>query len=812
MTKITVKTSAMHSRLTLLTLILLFFHSAHTRAQDCIAPVIVLTEIDQTTCLGATPNGVVYAAIANVVPGQTFTFQWYAGTTTTIPIAASTTSTLANVASGYYTVKVTNQQTNCSAINTTYVNDRLDFPNASATINCNGANSSAEITIGNPSPGTSYSYQWSTSSTFTPGTLIPGNQNALTGIGPGSYNAIVTNVNSNCKQAIVFTVSSSLVNKTDQVLLNAFDNVICTSVGSGKIDVEVNGAGQQGNSFTWYAGTDPTSTPLPETSNVLSGLNAGLYTFNMNDPQSGCGIMTFGNVNNVPDLPKMNFLFTPQTSCNSAPNGTIIATTLDGEPIVNFIFNFPQSPSPIGTTIGTGSWNNLLEGAYTIATTNAISGCMSTSYVTLPNSPETPVLGNIMVTCPTSVNGLGSAQVTNISPGNLVDYSISWLDNTFNVIGTGSTISSLQTGNYIVRATHLSTDCFASANVSIMDESSLSISLVPADQTSCDPLSPSGGLTVNASGGVSSDYTYEWHDGTDISSPIKSTQISYSGLAAGNYTVIVTNSGCDYVKAGAVSNKITLPVISLTSTNNTSCVGQNGSITAEVQTGSTSDYTFSWWDMALNTLPATGPVISGLGSGAYRVTATSIATKCTSMPGSASIASGTVTPVVGVINVSAAYCGQANGGLEVSSVSPGQTTDYTFAWYQGTDQINGATNANITGLMVGDYSVVATNKNTGCVSEATSQSISCITAIEKTPDSYFQVFPNPTEGEIHLTFSNPESQKTTVSFTDVSGKVRLTLESYGSELNRSCGEMTPGLYIVQLRQGAKLYYRKLIVN
>jgi hypothetical protein len=718
------------------------------------------------------------------------------------------------VASGYYTVKVTNQKTNCSSINSAYVNDRLDFPNASATINCNGANSSAEITISNPSPGASYSYQWSNSNSFTPGTLIPGNQNTLTGIGPGSYNAIVTNVNSNCKQAIVFTVSSSLVNKTDQVSLNAFDNVMCTPVGSGKIDVEVNGAGQQGNSFAWYAGTDPTSTPLTETSNVLSGLNAGLYTFNMNDPQSGCGIMTFGNVNYVPHLPKMNFLFTPQTSCSVvSPNGTITATSLDGEPINNLIFNFPQSPSFIGTTIGMGSWNNLQEGAYTITTTNAISGCVSISYITLPSVAETPTLGNIIVTCPTSVNGLGSAQVTSISPGNLGDYSINWLDNSLNVFGTGSTISNLQTGNYLVQATHLSTGCFASANVSILDESSLSISIVAAAQTSCDVLSPSGSLTVNASGGASSAYTYEWHDGTDITSAVKSTQNTYSGLAAGDYTVVITNSGCHITKSGSVLTNITLPVITkLTATPNTFCIGSNGSMTAEVESGSTSDYEFTWKDVALNPLSETGPVISGLGIGSYSVMATNIGTQCHSTESVASITNASVTPVVGVINISPADCGQANGGLEVSSVSPGQTTDYTFAWYQGTDLINSATNATITGLTIGDYSVVATNTNTGCVSEATSQSISCITAIEKTQDSYLQVFPNPTEGEIHLTFSNPESQKTTVSFTDVSGKVRLTIESYGSELNTNCSEMTAGLYIVQLRQGAKLYYGKLIVN
>jgi hypothetical protein len=235
-------------------------------------------------------------------------------------------------------------------------------------------------------------------------------------------------------------------------------------------------------------------------------------------------------------------------------------------------------------------------------------------------------------------------------------------------------------------------------------------------------------------------------------------------------------------------------------------------MTAEVESGSTSDYEFTWKDVALNPLSETGPVISGLGIGSYSVMATNIGTQCQSTESVASITNASVTPVVGVINISPADCGQANGGLEVSSVSPGQTTDYTFAWYQGTDLINSATNATITGLTIGDYSVVATNTNTGCVSEATSQSISCITAIEKTQDSYLQVFPNPTEGEIHLTFSNPESQKTTVSFTDVSGKVRLTIESYGSELNTNCSEMTAGLYIVQLRQGAKLYYGKLIVN
>ncbi|MBK8846389.1 MAG: hypothetical protein IPO27_07520 [Bacteroidetes bacterium] len=86
--------------------------------------------------------------------------------------------------------------------------------------------------------------------------------------------------------------------------------------------------------------------------------------------------------------------------------------------------------------------------------------------------------------------------------------------------------------------------------------------------------------TVSA---TSSGVTYLWSNG--------STDATQSGLAAGTYTVTVTDqsTGCTATCSATVLDNITNPTVTCAATDNTLCVGSNGTVSA-----TSSGVTYLW--------------------------------------------------------------------------------------------------------------------------------------------------------------------------------------------------------------------------
>ena len=123
-----------------------------------------------------------------------------------------------------------------------------------------------------------------------------------------------------------------------------------------------------------------------------------------------------------------------------------------------------------------------------------------------------------------------------------------------------------------------------------------------------------GQLTANGSGG-SGQYTYAWDNG-------ETTQ-TISNLAAGDYTVVITDSnGCVSAAATEDINEFNNTNIVLDSQTNVTC---NGESTGSAQITITGDapFTYQWIDIATNSTISTDQNPTGLPAGEYIVTATS---------------------------------------------------------------------------------------------------------------------------------------------------------------------------------------------
>ena len=205
-----------------------------------------------------------------------------------------------------------------------------------------------------------------------------------------------------------------------------------------------------------------------------------------------------------------------------------------------------------------------------------------------------------------------------------------------------------------------------------------------------------GSATVTAVGGAGG-YTYSW--GT---TPAQ-TGATATGLAAGTYTVTVTDSGgcsntcnVDLTPPGGPSCMASVGV-------NPGCGLSNGTATVS-PSGGTGPYSYAW-----STSPVqTGITATGLSAGTYTVTVTDN-NNCSTTCNTTLVSPG--GPTCTLVANTQPSCSNLNGG-SVTVTGAGGTSPYSFAWS------NGQSGTTATGMSGGVYTVTVTDVN-NCSSTCT---------------------------------------------------------------------------------------------
>ncbi|MBK7855833.1 MAG: SprB repeat-containing protein [Bacteroidetes bacterium] len=345
------------------------------------------------------------------------------------------------------------------------------------------------------------------------------------------------------------------------------------------------------------------------------------------------------------------------------------------------------------TTATTQTINGLAAGTYTVTVTDQNS-CTNSAFVTLTNSsgPNITLVNTTNVSCNGGNNGAVNISVS----GGLPLYNYLWSNGALT-----QDISNVASGTYTVTVTDALL-CTATLSFTVTQPTAINASVSPV-ATSCG-LS-NGSATANAIGGTGT-FTYLWSNAA--------TTQNINGLAAGTYTVTVTDQNLCTSTANGVVASSTAPSISLVNTTNVSCNGgSNGAINISVANG-TLPYGFLWSN------GATTEDISGVVAGTYTITVTDGAL-CTSsqsftvtQPTAISVA---VTPV-------STTCGLNNGSATANP--SGGTGTFTYLWSTT------ATTQTINNLAAGTYTVTVTDQNlctrtaNGVVASSTAPSISLV--------------------------------------------------------------------------------------
>ncbi|GAA3739079.1 hypothetical protein GCM10022422_23210 [Flavobacterium ginsengisoli] len=577
----------------------------------------------------------------------TYTYNWGGGITTQ-------DRTL--LQAGTYSVTITDSN-GCSQ---TISNIVVGQPSAAlggstvvTNIACNGGNTGA-INL-TPTGGTGpYTFLWNDGVTTT---------EDRTGLTAGTYAVTITDSNS-CQ----VNISNITVGQSSLITANAtVTHIACHGGNTGAINLTPSG-GVGPYTYSWSDGP---------TTEDRTGLIEGTYTVTITDSNLCSRTLSSFTVSQ-PSSPLGGTAIPTNTTCFGGSNGTINLTPTGGQP--PYTFNWVGGASTEDRT-------GLSAGTYAVTITDG-NGCTATVSNIVVGQPTEVIAtsaGQTNILC--YGYATGTATVSATGGTGIGTYTYSWSPTG----GNTATATGLTAGTYIATVTDAN-NCQATHSFTIT-EPLQALTATPSGQTNilCHG-STTGSATVTAAGG-GGDYTYSW-------APSGGTEATATGLAAGTYTVTVTDANDCQTTQEFI---LTEPAAALTTAegtiNNTSCYGGGNGTATVIASGGTGSgtYSYSW-----NTTPVQNTATAtGLSAGTYTVTVTD-ANACTATRNFTISQPSILSITPSQTDVS---CNGGSNGTATASVTGGVGT-YTYSWSP-----IGGTGATATGLTAGTYTITVTDAN-----------------------------------------------------------------------------------------------------
>jgi gliding motility-associated-like protein len=597
-------------------------------------PISVSLSPTNPTCGGTNNGSISVNANGGNVP---YYYDWN-------PASLGDTGNPTNLASGNYTVTVTSDN-GCSASASIALSPPAALTASIQATNgtcAGGGNGALNLTVGGgQSP---YTFAWNNG--------LPA-QEDHSNVAAGSYSVTVTD-NSGCTATATATITiptpmSAAITPTD---------IVCNGVNTGSLNLTVSG-GSPSFVYAWSGGLPAVEDP--------ANVAAGTYTVTVTDAQN-CTATATATINQP--TPLSVSLSATDITCNAANNGTLTATASGGTPNYTYAWSNPA--------LSGANPSNIAAGTYTVTVSDA-NNCTASATITIAEPPAlTAQLNANNVTCAGANNGA----LVVVASGGTPNYTYTWSDPTL----SGANPINVAAGAYTVTVSDAN-GCTAVASATIIAPVAVNVSLI-ATPAQCGGVA-SGTLSASASGGTTP-YTYMW------SNPALSGA-NPSNVAAGTYTVTVSdNSGCTASATATIDEPSPL-VVSVSFTDITCNNANNGTLSTTVS-GGTPNYSYAW---SGGLAPVANP--TGAAPGLYIVTVTD-ANGCTANA-SAVISQ---APALNLILVpTPSLCNAADNGT-ISTVVSGGTPNYSYNWSNGLPAQDSQS-----GLAPATYTVTVTDAN-GC--------------------------------------------------------------------------------------------------
>jgi gliding motility-associated-like protein len=604
--------------------------------------------ITQPTALTATQsqvnvncNGACNGSATVVASGGTapYTYSWAP--------TGGTGATASSLCAGSYTCTITDAN-GCSITKSFTITQPAPVTGSTTTIQstCGNPNGSATVT---PSGGVGpYTYSWAPTG---------GTGATASGLTANIYTVTITDAN-----GCTATATANVTNAgSPTASITASTNVSCFGGNNGSATVTASG-GTGPYTYAW--------APSGGTGVTASGLTANSYNVTVTDA-NGC-TATASVAITQPAVLASTISSTP-VLCNGGNTGSATVTPSGGTPAYTY------SWAPSGGTGTTAS--SLTANSYTCTITDS-HGCVTTASITVTQPTALAVTGSqVNELCNGGTNGSATVNISGGTPA----YTYSWAPSG----GTGSTANGLAAGTYTCTATDAN-GCIITQSFTITQPTLLTVTTSTVSAT-CG--NPNGSATATPAGGTGP-YTYAW-------SPSGGTGATEPNLAAGTYSVMITDANGCTANGTATVNNMGSPTVTITSSTNVACNGGNTGSAISNGTGGTGTLTYAWTPAGGNAATANNLTI-----GTYTITVTDV-------NGCQDTAQVTITepPLLTVSTTQADELCFGGTTASADAIPAGGVPAYTYAWS------NAATTATTSGITAGGYSVTVTDAN-GCTATA----------------------------------------------------------------------------------------------
>ena len=435
---------------------------------------------------------------------------------------------------------------------------------------------------------------------------------------------------------------------------------------------------------------DSLAMPIAGATNFTeTGFTAGLYIAQVTN---GSGCIAFDSTEiSQPDSISVMATVTNLT-CNGVCDGSVSIVPSGGVGPYTFTWS-------TGGTANTE--NNLCADTVMVVVTDA-TGCSNTFefILTEPSAIDLSNVSSTPVTCSAFTTGTATVFPTGgtVAGG----YTYSWANcNTGLDIGqfTQQAVN-LPAGDFCVTVTDDNGCSVTSAPITVADPGAINITFNTTDVScngECD-----GSIEAVVTGGTPN-YNFQWFDAA--MTPIGANIDNLMGLCSGDYFLTVTDlNGCS---VGPIMTTVQEPIAidpTATATNETCFGACDGSVTATA-IGGQGGVSFQWFDFPGNTPVGIGMTLNNLCAGDYYAVASDLA-GC--LDTSAIV---TIAPAIEIVPNATATAVLCNGDCNgtVNAAPTGGNGGFSFAWTDLSTGMQIGTNASVSNLCPGEYSVLITD-------------------------------------------------------------------------------------------------------
>jgi len=611
-----------------------------------------LTALPNPVCLGTS----VVLSVTNTV-GAIYT--WSASAPNAgLVLSTSNSTTMLPVATGAYTISVTQSISGCLSLASSVivnVNPTPPTPNAGTVTSVNPTicgSSGGSISISGLLNSTSYTIQYNkngqpaSTNVTTSGTGVA----QITGLTAGSYsNFRIVNA-SGCASGI-YAGPVVLIDPnapSAPLGITAAPNPVCPG-----ITVNISVTNNPGAIYTWSASSPNAGLAISITNvTTLNSLISGTYVVSVTQTVAGCtspAASVSVTINPAPPTPIAGNITSTNPAFCGGSSGSISIAGLIANTL--YTINYTRNGSPLTANIttngaGVAAILNLNSGNYSGFSVTNGQGCASGTYngiVSLsdPGSPSAPA-NLTAVPNPVCIGTSVSLSVTN-NPGATYTWSASSPNAGLVVVNSNSTtMLATNTGSFTINVTQTVAGCTSPAASVIVVVNPIPPALTALNTTGNNPTTCGGnqgsivltGLPANTS------YTFNYSkNSVAINTPITTNgagSANITGLTSGNYTnfSLTGTGGCQSaIYPGPVN--LSDPAIpgapaGLVATPNPVCLGISVNLSVINNPAATYTWTASSAQAGLTASVSNTANMTALSAGNYTISVTQTVNGCVS--------------------------------------------------------------------------------------------------------------------------------------------------------------------------------------